>query len=72
MTQLEAQNFPIGLYRLWWTRGGCSLAAVGRLRDGTRWYFCCEATGLEVARRPRTGWHDVERIELIEACVENV
>lgn len=38
MSDDEARRLPNGLYRLHWAEGGHSLAAVGRLRDGTPWY----------------------------------
>lgn len=38
MTNEEAKALPLGLYLLTWETGGESLAAVGQLYDGARWY----------------------------------
>lgn len=50
-----------GLYRLYWKSGGFSFAAVGQLRDGTRWFAPTNwINGLTSTR-----WALVERVEVV-------
>jgi len=35
---LSIHDAPPGLYRIYWTSGGSSLAAIGEFRDGGRWF----------------------------------
>jgi hypothetical protein len=51
-----------GLYRLYWRNGGSSLAAVGRLRDGSVWHAPCNWTDCNKS----TDWSGVVRVEPIE------
>ena len=37
MTDIEFNNIPTGLYKIWWKSGGCSLASIGQDSDGNRW-----------------------------------
>lgn len=30
-------NLPNGIYSIYWKSGGCSYAAIGMNRDGSRW-----------------------------------
>lgn len=56
-----------GLYRIYWKSGGHSLASVGILHDGSRWYAPCNWTS-----DPRmkvvcdNDWSFVERVQRIE------
>jgi len=36
-TREEILGCPHGLYKVFWSSGGFSLAAIGSLRDGQRW-----------------------------------
>lgn len=56
-----------GLYRLYWKDGGSSLAAVGILHDGTRWYAPVNWTNESPKGIAHDDWDRVERAELIKA-----
>lgn len=76
MTQEEARQLQLGLYRLHWDEGGTSLAAVGMCYDGSRWFapvnWTCrppkEATvgKWPVAVVATTDWSRVLRADKIE------
>jgi len=38
MTQAQANELPLGLYRIHWKDGGSSLAAVGYNYKGNHWF----------------------------------
>lgn len=59
-------RLPQGLYKIYWKEGGSSLASVGSLNDGTRWYAPCNWTG-ENEFVACTDWDEVERVELINS-----
>lgn len=57
---------PMGLYVLHWVGGGSSLASVGQLYDGTRWYAPCNWTSATPEGRvTSTDWNMVERAECL-------
>ena len=61
MRQQDALRLDTGLYRLHWKSGGFSLAAVGQLRDGARWFAPSDwQNGLTSTR-----WSLVERAEAV-------
>lgn len=66
----QMRHRKLGVYRLYWKSGGASVAAVGMLYDGTRWYAPANwTTGSVNADRSHlvgTDWSRVERVELIE------
>jgi hypothetical protein len=71
MTRKETQNLLHGVYRLYWRSGGCSLASVGSLHNGDRWFACANWTsektrGIVVAN---DWWRKVVRAELVERQV---
>lgn len=37
MNQRDLKSWPNGLYRIFWRKGGTSLAAIGTCADGRRW-----------------------------------
>jgi hypothetical protein len=41
----EGEELSSGLYEIFWKEGGSSLASIGVLFDGTRWYAPCNWTG---------------------------
>ncbi len=55
-----------GLYRLYWKDGGSSLACVGSLHNGDRWFACTNWTSHCTHGIASTKWDLVERAELIE------
>lgn len=54
-------RLPIGVYRLHWKSGGTSVAAVGCLASGEKWF--APANWIS---GPSTDWTKVESVELIE------
>ena len=66
MTKAQAANQPLGVYRLYWKDGGReSLATVGMLHDGTRWFAPVNWTARDVAGIASTKWRLVERMEKV-------
>lgn len=65
MTLDEAKKLQHGIYRLWWKDGGSSLAAVGVLHDGKRWYAPTNWTSATEAGIACTKWAKVERVDQI-------
>ena len=45
MKQKEAQALPLGVYHIYWKKGGSSLASVGRTHSGKAWFAPCNWTG---------------------------
>ena len=37
MKREDFEKLPHGLYYVWWDSGGCSLAALGSTKSGSRW-----------------------------------
>ena len=75
MTRTEVQTLRHGVYRLHWTEaagGGSSLAVVGSMYSGARWFACANRTGKDGKGIPGSdndeSWSEVERAELIEAA----
>jgi hypothetical protein len=63
---IDLSQYRNGLYRVHWTGGGSSLAAVGTLHDGARWlapvnWTSPDGTGIASEQH----WNEVERLELI-------
>lgn len=58
---------PTGVYRLFWHSGGCSVAAVGMLDDGTRWYAPANWVHPAAGGLAATDWSRVKSAELIES-----
>lgn len=56
---------PLGLYRLFWKGGGYSLAAVGALHSGNRWYACVNWTSGATEGIASTDWSRVEKAEIL-------
>lgn len=57
----------LGVYRLFWHSGGSSVAAVGMLDDGTRWYAPSNWTNREPGAVVSTDWSLVKQADLIES-----
>ena len=68
MTTEEVQDLTTGLYRLYWNDGGYSLASVGCLHDGSKWFACSNWTGKTDSTVAASGawWKQVKRVELVE------
>lgn len=67
MTQVEAKKLGHGLFRIYWKDGGASLAAVGSLSNGSRWFAATNWTGENTSTIASTKWAAVERAVLIAA-----
>lgn len=67
----QMRHRKLGVYRLHWRSGGTSVAAVGMLYDGTRWYAPANWTTGSMEADPAhligTDWSRIERADLIEA-----
>ena len=59
----EIERF--GLYRLYWTSGGSSLAAVGGLHDRRLWFAPTNWTADDARYVTSSDWNLVERAELL-------
>ena len=67
MTYEDAQKLKHGLYRFHWADNeGTSLAVVGSLDDGSRWFACANWTHGHIEGIASYKWYLVERAELIE------
>ena len=67
MTKNEAKKLKHGLARLFWKSGGTSLAVVGSLHDGTRWFAAANWTGQTTGAIASTAWRLVERTEMLHS-----
>lgn len=61
----QAVNHPaaVGLYRLYWTNGGFSLAAVGMAANGEMWYApvnWCDVGLAQTTWELVAGWESVD------------
>lgn len=63
MSRDETRKMGNGLYRLFWKSGGVSLAAVGSLHDGTKWFAPTNWTAKEPDGVTSTNWRIVDRVE---------
>lgn len=66
MKRKEIRKLSLGVYRIFWKSGGCSVASVGQLHNGDRWIAPANWT----SEFPRTMgvvdyWKMIERVELI-------
>jgi hypothetical protein len=67
VTKEEANQLPLGVYRLFWKQGGSSLAAVGQLHDGTHWFAPSNWSSKNVQAVGWTDkWRQVETAQPIE------
>lgn len=70
MENKDVQKLCHGVYRLYWDEESYSLASVGSLHDGDRWFACTNwTTSKEGGKLIGFGsdWLSVEKVELIEA-----
>ena len=74
----DVQKLNHGVYRIHWTEeagGGTSLAVVGSMYSGTRWFACANWTGEYGRGIPgsdnKESWDLVEKAELIESTKED-
>lgn len=66
----QMRHRQLGVYRLFWKTGGCSVASVGMTYDGTRWFapanWTTGSADASLATVVSTDWGRVDRVELIE------
>lgn len=65
MTKQESKHLQNGLYVIYWKSGGSSLAAVGILHNGERWYAPTNWTNKSTDGIACSKWSGVERVKLI-------
>lgn len=63
----QMRHRELGVYRLFWYSGGCSVAAVGMCDDGSRWYAPANWTAGDPGAVVSTDWSPVKSAELIES-----
>lgn len=56
MKSADVRKLPLGLYRLYWHSGGSSLACVGALSNGDRWFACANWTSDAPAGIASSAW----------------
>ncbi|ACU71919.1 hypothetical protein Caci_3010 [Catenulispora acidiphila DSM 44928] len=63
----QMRHRALGAYRLFWKSGGSSVAVVGQLYSGARWYACANWTSPDAERVGLVGtdWSLIERVEEI-------
>ena len=69
MTKEEVQKLNHGVYRLYWSARTYSLASVGSLHNGDRWFACANWTSKdgEGIISFREDWESVQKAVLIGA-----
>lgn len=66
MTRQEARRLDHGVYCLFWKGGGSSVASVGSLHDGSRWFAPSNWTSAVPTGIASTDWRRVNHTVLIE------
>lgn len=72
MSDDEVNQLEHGIYRIYWLSGGSSLASVGSLHSGRRWFAPANWTSFIETGIASTSWERIERVELIEINVCSV
>lgn len=69
MTKEEVQKLEHGVYRLYWSARSYSLASVGSLHNGDRWFACANWTSKDGDGliHFREDWGIVKKAVLIES-----
>lgn len=69
MTKEGVQKLKHGVYRLYWDSRNYSLASVGSLSDGSRWFTPCNWTNEDADGIVGHGndWNMVKKAVLIES-----
>ena len=65
--ELKSLNLKNGLYRINWNDGGNSLAAIGRLHDGSLWFAPTNWTSKCEHGIASIKWEMVGNLELLHA-----
>lgn len=61
----QIQQLKHGLYEIYYVDGGMSLATVGSLHDGGRWFSCANWTAQDEKGVCSTHWELVKEVKLI-------
>lgn len=69
MTRDEAKLLMNGLYFIAWKDGSASLAAIGRLTDGTPWFAPTNWVSKAPDGIASIDWRTVESVRLIKTSV---
>jgi hypothetical protein len=69
MTKIETLKLPLGFYRLHWKAGGTSIAAIGQLHNGLRWFAPTNWTGQFPDSIASIKWSLVKRVEPLTAVM---
>ena len=67
MTTEEVQKLRHGVYRLYWSPRTYSLASVGSLHNGDRWFACANWVSGDKEGITSQSWEGVVRAVLIES-----
>jgi hypothetical protein len=69
MRKSEFNSLPLGLYRVFWTSGGASLAAIGQRSNGDRWLaptnWIAPDLNNSLDGDGRSDWSKIERMEVL-------
>jgi hypothetical protein len=63
----QVAKLPLGIYRLHWRSGGFSLASVGQLHNGHKWFACANWSSDSIRGIASTLWEEVVRAEIVQA-----
>ena len=64
-------GLEMGLHRVHWKSGGTSLAAVGQMSDGRKWFAPCNWVG--PSENPEAGfWLEIDHTELLHSHTETL
>lgn len=66
MNAASSRKLAPGLYHLHWRDGSSSLAAVGILHNGRRWFAPCNWTSVAPMGIACSNWHMVSRAEPVK------
>jgi hypothetical protein len=70
MLKKEVQQLKLGIYRVYWKTGGCSVASVGFFANGERWIAPANWINIDFNydnKKRLSIWRSVVNVELIEA-----
>lgn len=66
MNRKEVRLLNHGLYKLFWKSGGNSLASIGSLCDGTKWFAPCNWTSETEDGIASCDWNKIEKVIKIQ------
>ena len=63
MKYSKVNTLPLGLYKVYWKYGGCSLCSIGQNRDGDRWIAPTNWSSAVVVNRETA--KSIKRVEVV-------